>query len=54
MDNEKKGSYESNSTYLHNTKIASSDIQKEASPPRRKSGGGQRRADRVKKNVVAT
>ena len=30
MDNEKKGSYASNSTYIHNTKINSSDIQQEA------------------------
>ena len=30
MDNEKKRSYASNSTYLHNTKITSSDIQQES------------------------
>ena len=30
MDNEKKVSYASNSTYLHNTEITSSDIQQES------------------------
>ena len=29
-DNENKGSYASNSTYLHNTKITSTDIQQES------------------------
>ena len=37
MDNEKKRSYASNSTYLHNTKITSSDIQQESKKKAQKS-----------------